>query len=349
MFVCLALPFAVFPGVAIGVLLCLLFAAFGLVLTWAGFAFLTDALDRNVGFVTAAMHPNVVRGKTSSYYADIAPVRKQISRRVYDSLPSGLRCHLYYAPGSRSLLSIEPATESEPKPDHPFGPDSAHVWNRVRGAWIALTIGVLGIFLGAYALSIAHPARPVRVDGTLADYVETHGKSTTRTLYLAGSSTSYMPYGENSYRPPAPDYYSLIGHELVLYVDAGTTNILAINDGGTLYASDWYLNPDHERTNLILNAVAVMVLSLFAAAAGAYSILPAQWRPVMPFAAAATPDIASDVASTNPAFARTPMYSGSSLYMPPTVRPIHTSWAAAMALVLVGIALFAGLAVVTRG
>jgi hypothetical protein len=348
--VCLALSFAAFPGLAFGVLLCLVFAGVGLFLTWAGFAFLTDALDGNVGFVTAGLQPNVSRGRTTTYYAAIGPVNKQVSRRVYNSLPSGLRCHLYYAPGSRSLLSIEPATESEPKPDHPFGPDSAHVWNRVRGAWIALTIGVLGVLLGVYALSIAHPARAVRVDGTVANYVETHGKSTTRSLYLAGNDSSYTPYAEGSYSPTAPDFYSLVGHQLVLYVDAGTTNILAIDDSGTLYASDWYRNPDHERTNLILNAVAVMVLSLVAAGAGAYAILPVGRRPAVPFAATSTPDVAlPDGATLYPAFARTPMYSGSALYMPPTVRPVQANWVAALALVMVGVALFVGLAVLTHG
>lgn len=278
-------------------LLALLFAGIGLTLTWSGFAFLVDAIDGRVGFVTGRLILNMVTGKTTSYFADCGPVKKRISRRAYDSLPRGATCHLYYAPGSRSLLSIESATVEEPKPGHPFGPDSAHAWDRLRWSWVGIAVGALGLLVAAYGVAVAHPARPIKVGGTVANYNETHYKSTThRYLYLEGDSQAYEPDAEGAYSPPAPPFGTLMGKEVVLYVDEGTPNVLAINDGDQLYAGDWYLHTENERTFQIRNSLIVGAVGLIILGTGAAPIvlrrsrasvapptvrpLPAMWAPV---------------------------------------------------------------------
>lgn len=299
-------------------LLMLVFVAIGLWVTWRGFAFLVDALDRNVAFVTGRLRANRVVGKTTTYYADIGPVHKQISRRTYDSLPS-LTCHLYYAPGSRSLLSIEPADEAEPKPDHPFGPDSAHIWDRLRFSWIVVTVGALGILIAAYGVAVAHAAHAVPVEGTIWNYVETHGKSTSRSLFVDPYSGAFTPYAEGDYSPPVQPFETLVGRNVVLYIDEGTRNVLAINDGEQMHKSDWYVHPGNEKVSLLLQASAAGIISLLVIAAGVLRIRVAS-RPSPP----------------DPPAAETPTYAAPSLLAPPSVRPWYANWAAMLVFIVVG-------------
>jgi hypothetical protein len=312
----------------------LLVAGGGLALTWIGFAFLVDAIDGRVAYVTAPLRSRVVRGKTTTYYADCGPVSKLINSRAYEGLPRGLTCHLYYAPGSRSLLSIEPAADGEPKPAHPFGPDSAHVWDRLRVSWVAVTVGVLGILIAAHGFQVAHPAHPVPVEGTVASYDETHGRSTHRYLYLQGDPDSYTPYAEDSYSPPMPAFATLTGRNVVLYVDQGTRDVLAINDGEQLHAADWYLNPDHEKTFDTVLAATAGVISLLAVAGGVAGIV---LGPRIAAATRRTPPL-SQSAPTDALYASTPEYSMPALYAPPSVRPWHASWVIVPVLTLAGAA-----------
>lgn len=312
----------------------LLFVGIGLGLTWVGFAFLTDAIDGRVAYITAPLESRVVRGKTTTYYADCGPVSKMINSRAYEGLPRGLTCHLYYAPGSRSLLSIEPATDGEPKPAHPFGPDSAHVWDRLRVSWVAVTVGVLGILIAAHGFQVAHPAHPVPVEGTVASYDETHGKSTHRYLYLKGDPDSYTPYAEDAYSPPMPAFGTLQGRNVVLYVDDGTRDVLAVNDGEQLHAADWYQNPDHEKTFDTVLAAIAGVISLLAIAGGVAGIvfgprIAAATRPTSP---------PSQPAPSDALYASTPAFSMPALYAPPSVRPWHTNWVIVLGLTLAGAA-----------
>jgi hypothetical protein len=312
----------------------LLFVGLGLVLTWSGFAFLVDAIDGRVAYVTAPLRSRVVRSKTTSYYADCGPVSKLINSRAYNGLPSRLTCHLYYAPGSRSLLSIEPATDDEPKPAHPFGPDSAHVWDRLRGNWVAVTVGVLGVVIAVNGFLVAHPAHAVPVEGTVASYNETHGKSTHYYLYLDGDPDSYSPYAEDAYSPPMPEFENFIGSKVVLYVDKGTRNVLAINDGEQLHAADWYLHPDHEKTFDIVLAAVAAVISLLIFAGGIAGIV------LGPRIAAATRRASppTQPAPSDALYASTPAYSMPALYAPPSVRPWHASWVIVPVLALAGAA-----------
>jgi hypothetical protein len=247
--------------------------AFGLYVTWRGFAFLTDTIVARVAYVTGPVHKKLVRGKNSvSYFAEIGPVSKRISSQAYVSLPQGTTVHLYYAPACRSLLSVEPADVDEPRPDHPFGPDSAHAWNRLRWSWVVITVGALGLLVGAHAATLAQPVHAVGVETTVSDYIETHGKSTTRRLFVGNDPDPYTPKSESSYDPVAPSFYSLIGSPVVIYTDAGSREIIALRIGGVLYSTDWYLHPEHKTIFEAANGAIVAVLSLLAIVAGVIGV-----------------------------------------------------------------------------
>jgi len=258
---------------ALVMLLGLGFAGFGLYLTWRGFAFLTDTLVARVAYVTGPIHKKLVRGKNStSYFAEIGPVSKRITSLAYTSLPEGTSVHLYYAPACRSLLSVEPANVDEPRPDHPFGPDSAHAWNRLRWSWVVITVGAVGLLVGVHAATLAQPVHAVGVETTVADYIETHGKSTSRRLYIANDPNDYTPKSESSYDPIAPSFYSMIGKPVVIYTDDGSREIIAFRVGGVLYATDWYLHPEHKTVFEAANGAIVAVLSLLAIVGGVVGV-----------------------------------------------------------------------------
>ena len=244
-----------------------LFAAgAGLYMTWRGFAFVVDSRNAEVAYVTAPLRLRQVHSRYgTSYWADVGPVSKRISLGAYNAMADGMALHLYYAPGCRSLLSVEPATEGEHRPLHPFGPDSAHTWDRLRWSWVLITIGALGIAIGIHQVAVAHPAQPVAVEGVMTNYVETHGKSTTRTIYM-DNGQSYTPKNEYAYDPPAPAWDSLIGQNVTLYVNDGTADVLAVNVAGQVYAADWYEHPEHQTSFEITNgAITLAASSLFLA------------------------------------------------------------------------------------
>jgi hypothetical protein len=247
---------------AFAILIALIALCIGLQLAWSGFAFMVDATAGAVAFVTAQLNTSMVRGRSTSYFVKVGPVTKGIRGRAYAEIHPGGTYHLFYAPGCRSLLSLEPASATEPLPAHPFGPDSAHDWDRLRWSWMLLTVGVFGALLGAHEISAAHPAHPVRVAGVVQNYDEETtsgrgGSHTERSLYLAGDDNVYTPREESYYTPPAPDFYNLIGKNVVLYVNDGTTDVLALSDGDTVYAGDWYLHPEHETAFMQLNGALI--------------------------------------------------------------------------------------------
>ena len=258
---------------ALVMLLGLVFAGFGLYLAWRGFAFLTDTIVARVAYVTGPIHKKLVRGRNStSYFAEIGPVSRRLTSLAYESLPEGMSVHLYYAPACRSLLSVEPANVDEPRPDHPFGPDSAHAWNRLRWSWVVMTVGALALLVGVHAATLAQPVHAVGVETTVANYIETHGKSTTRRLYVANDPDYYTPQSESSYHPNAPSFYSMIGKPVVIYTDDGSREIIAFRLGDVLYATDWYLHPEHKTIFEAANGAIVAVLSLLAIAAGVVGV-----------------------------------------------------------------------------
>ena len=274
------------PFAIVGVVICLAtdnalamiggltLAGIALYLAWRGFAFLTDAMVASVAYLTGPMHKKLVTGKNNSrtYYAVIGPVSKQISAGAYESVRDGENVHLYYAPACRSLLSVEPANAAEPRPGHPFGPDSAHAWNRLRWSWVGITIGAVGLLIGAHAATLAQPVHAVGIETTVSDYQETHGKSTHRYLYVDNDPNDYTPENESAYDPPAPDYYSLIGKPVVIYTDAGSREIIAFRIGGVAYTTDWYVHPEHKTVFEAANGGITALLSLVVLVGGIYGV-----------------------------------------------------------------------------
>ena len=304
----------------------LFLAGVGLYMTWRGFSYLTDGMEGAVAYVTAPIRTRLVRGRYGvTYWADVGPVSKSINQAAYASLPAGAAVHLYYSPGCRSLLSVEPATAGEPRPDHPFGPDSAHAWDRLRWSWVLFTIGALGVLIGAYQATTAHPVQSTAVRGTVTSFELHTGKSTSRYLHLDNGG-SYFVYREDVYEPAVPPYGTLIGRPVTLYINQGGANgdVLAIDDGEQVHASDWYRHPEHQTVFMAVNAGMTAAGSALAFLAGLLVILVGRLR--------------SQVAPV-PAPMR---------YLPPSVQPVRSnslSLVAAggvMALTALGLALALG-------
>lgn len=309
-------------GTGIEILVTLVAICFGLYAAWRGFAFLVDATSGAVAFVTAPLNTRMSRGRSVSYFVNVGPIQKVIRARAFASIRPGGTYHLYYAPGCRSLLSLEPASVTEPIPAHPFGPDSAHAWDRLRWSWILLTIGAFGAILGVHQVVTAHPAVPVTIAGVVQDYEEEHtsgrGAHTIRTIFLAGDGTNYTPDQESAYTPEAPDYYSLIGKSVILYVNQGTTDVIALSDGDTTYEGDWYMHPEHETTFLIVNGALTIGIAVFFLVLGTVLMLRDR-------------RLAEE------------MPGRSAVYMPPTVHPVNQMWVGVG--VVTGILVFIGLGV----
>jgi hypothetical protein len=290
----------------------------GLYLTWAGFAFMADAATIDVAWLAGRLDRRIVRGKNSvTYYAVIGPVEKSISRVHYDMLPVGAQCNLYYAPGCRSLLSIEPADAGQPRPGHPFGADSAHAWDRLRMRWVILTVAAFGLFAGGHIMVDAHPARPFVVSGTVASYYETvHKGNVTRHLLMAGDSTDYTPDSPDSYTPAVPSFDALVNQQVALYVNQGTVDVIALRAAGdTLYAGDYYLHPQNQLYWTVAGGLALALVSLVAFLIAGRRLLRG-WR-----------------------MARTPVSAeGLARLTPPSVRGLSTGVPAAVVLVVAVVA-----------
>ena len=194
-----------------------------------------------------------------------------------------------------------------------------------------MAVGAVGLLVGVHTMAIAHPAHTYKVGGTVVDYSESHGKSgTTRRLYLTGDSDSYSPQREDTYSPPLAPFSTLIGREVVLHVNDGTRDVLALNDGEALHAADWYLHPDHETRWELGSGIVIGTVSLSLCLFGLVGIVVSRRTPP------STP-------APDAALARAPMYSGSALFTPPSVRPWRANWPAAFVFLVVAATL--GLAI----
>lgn len=235
----------------------------GLYLSWRGFSFLGDAVTRNVTYVTGRLTPSFVTSRNGkTYYMTVGPVRTQISHKTYDRLPAGLNCHAYYASGSRHLLSLEPATVDEPHPALRFGSDAAHTWDRLRWRWVVASVALFGMLAGAHTVVAAHPAATYMVSGSISSYVETTGKGAHRSVYLQDSSQEFALESRDHYAPAVPYLLSYVGDTVDLYINSDTNNqVLALRLRETVYATDYYLHPDDQRTTMILSGALIVVLA----------------------------------------------------------------------------------------
>jgi hypothetical protein len=235
----------------------------GFYLSWRGFSFLGDAITHNVSYVTGPLIPRTVASRYGvTYYMDIGPVQTKLSRGAYEALPTGLSCHAYYASGSLHLLSIEPATAAEPHPSLRFGGDAAHAWDRLRWRVMVGVVAVFGVAVGAHSVAAAHPAHTYMLSGKISDYQETTGKGAYRHLYVIGSSQAYSLATKDSYSPPVPDLGSHLADPVDLYINSDTSDqVLALRLRETLYASDYYLHPDDQRSTMIEAGMAIVAFS----------------------------------------------------------------------------------------
>jgi hypothetical protein len=274
-----------FLTMAIGIV----FVATGLYLSWRGFSFLGDSITRNVAYVSGGITPEsrTYRGSTT-YYMVVGPVKTRISRRTYRTLPAGLNCHMYYASGSRHLLSLEPATAEEPHPSLRFGGDAAHTWDRLRWRMIIAAVAAFGLATGLHAIAIAHPAQPLLVTGRISSYEETTGRGAYRHLYLDTTSQEFYLDTRSAYSPAIPDLGPYIGDQVNVYFNAGTAgDVLALRLRETLYAGDYYLHPDHQKDNMISSGATIALLSGIALAAALL------WQQLVRVKRAVAPDIGS--------------------------------------------------------
>jgi hypothetical protein len=175
---------------------------------------------------------------------------------------------------------------------------------------VLIAIGALGLLVGARAIASAHPAYLVSVGGTVSSYSETHGKTTSRYLYLAGDPEAFTPQREDTCSPPAPGFYSLTGKEVVLYINRGTRDVLALNDGDQLYASDRYLHPEHQTVFEATNGAVTGAVSMLAILAALGLLMFGRRRTTA----------AADSSTPPP------------LFVPPTVRPATAFLPAALVL-----------------
>ena len=234
----------------------------GLYLSWRGFSFLGDAITRNVTYVTGRLHTSTRTAKSSTYYyMSVGPVTRRISRKTYEHVPGGLNCHAYYASGSLHLLSLEPATEAEPHPSLRFGGDAAHAWDRLRWRLVVAAVAALGVVAGVHTVTVAHPAQTFLQSGSISDYQERTGKGSYRHLYLEGVPGYYSLDHLNSYSPQIPDLSTHIGDKVDLYIHDGTDEVLALRLRETLYATDYYLHPEHQLADMINAGATITVLS----------------------------------------------------------------------------------------
>jgi hypothetical protein len=250
--------------------------AVGLYVSWRGFSFFGDLLSRNVTYQSGTLDREKETYKGSNYYfMVIGPVRAWISKKKYDALPLGLSCHVYYASGSRHLLSVEPASVAEPHPSLRFGGDAAHAWDRLRWPWLVGTAAVLSLAAGVHFTMWAHPAQTFEVNGTISGYREVHGKHVDRYLSIEGYSSEYVLNDLASTSPPLPDLSNYVGDQVDLYVNSDTGyTVLALRLREHLYAADLYTHPEHQLWTIIVAGLAVVVLS----GATLAVILYAWWR-----------------------------------------------------------------------
>jgi hypothetical protein len=100
------------------------------------------------------------------------------------------------------------------------------------------------IAVGAFVFITAHPAQPVKVDSHVADYqVETrNGNYYANHLKLAGDSTDYV-FDGTEFQPSLPDKLEADA-PITVWLDRGTTNVLALELAGQTYSKQAYRDPN---------------------------------------------------------------------------------------------------------
>jgi hypothetical protein len=112
--------------------------------------------------------------------------------------------------------------------------------------WTYFILGAALVLVSAFVFFTAHPAQPVKIDSHVADYqVETkNGKYYANHLKLTGDSTDYV-FDGTEFSPSLPDSLQADA-PIRVWVDRGTTKVLAIELGGQTYSRQAYRDPSFE-------------------------------------------------------------------------------------------------------
>jgi hypothetical protein len=112
--------------------------------------------------------------------------------------------------------------------------------------WTYFIAGLALIAVGGFVFFTAHPAQPVKIDSHVADYqLETkNGKYYANHLKLAGDSTDYV-FDATEFSPSLPDKLEADA-PISIWVDRGTTNVLAIELAGQTYSKHAFRDPNFE-------------------------------------------------------------------------------------------------------
>jgi hypothetical protein len=125
----------------------------------------------------------------------------------------------------------------------------------LRFKWTYLIVGAILIAVGVGVYATAHPAAPVEIDGTVADYTEftQNGVYDRNELKLANDSNTYT-LDKTTFHPSLPDSLYRDG-KVNLWVDQGSTTVIGItlydgNDQNPIkYTTDRYDNPTSARSD----------------------------------------------------------------------------------------------------
>jgi hypothetical protein len=114
----------------------------------------------------------------------------------------------------------------------------------LRWPWTYFVAGAALIAVGAFVFFTAHPAKPVRIDSHVADYlVETrNGNYYANHLKLTGNATDYV-FDGTEFQPSLPDKLEADA-PITVWVNRGTTQVLAIELAGQTYAKHAYRDPN---------------------------------------------------------------------------------------------------------
>lgn len=136
--------------------------------------------------------------------------------------------------------------------------------------WIV--VGLIAVGVGVWLFSTAHVVHPVEVNGTfdsITDY--SHYGYDHSEIKLTGNPTVYI-FDKNAMMPQWPDTF-VQGGNVQLWVDQGTTHVVAItdydasNENATHYVTDAYLHPENGlagRTSGLITGAAGVVVTLAA-------------------------------------------------------------------------------------
>jgi hypothetical protein len=129
-------------------------------------------------------------------------------------------------------------------------------------------------------------------------------------------------------------FADFIGRPVTLYVNEGTSDVIAFNDGDTTHTTDWYVHPEHQTVNMATHAAITAMISALAILGGVLGIGFGRRR--IASVAAEVPDTAWQPAYAPPG------------YLPPSVHQPTAMWVAIGVLLVANATVFILIAATTH-